>query len=178
MNAVYPARDRLFRPWKNGGGETAEIAVSPPGAGFETFDWRISTALVASDGPFSVFPDIDRVLTVIEGGPLRLSLAGVEHEVGASSPPLAFPGDVPCSATLAGGPVLDFNVMVRRPLRAEVTRGPLPGTLPQAPGAHLALLLAAGGGLSRLDLVDLGQAGPALRRQLQGVPAIIVTIRR
>ena len=177
MNTVYPARDRLFRPWKNGGGETAEIVASPPGAGFEAFDWRISTALVASDGPFSAFPGIDRVLTVIEGEPMQLSLQGQVHTLDAASPPLAFAGDVPCSATLAGGPVLDFNVMVRRPLRAEVTRGPLPGTLPEATLTHLALLLAAGGGLSRLDLVDLGQAGPALRRQLQGVPAIIVTIR-
>jgi len=177
MSTVYPLRDRMFRPWKNGGGETAEILVSPPGAGFEDFDWRISAAVVASDGPFSTFPGIDRVLTVIEGGPLRLSLAGVEHEVDAQSPPLAFPGDQPCSATLTGGPVLDFNVMVRRPLRAEVTRGPLPGIPPERPLAHLALLLAAGGGLSRLDLVDLSRAGPVLRRQLQGVPAILVTIR-
>jgi len=181
MSAVYPLRGRVFRSWKNGGGETAEIVVSPPHAGFEDFDWRISTARVASDGPFSAFPGIDRVLTVIEGGPMRLSLAGVEHEVDDQSPPLAFPGDLACSATLTGGPVLDFNVMVRRPLRAEVTRDPLPPppeTLPEAPLARLALLLAAGGGLSRLDLVDLAAASPALRRQLEGVPAILVTLHR
>ena len=177
MNAVYPARDRRFRPWKNGGGETAEIVVSPPGAGFEAFDWRISTALVASDGPFSAFPGIDRVLTVIEGGPMQLSLQGQVHTLDAASPPLAFAGDLPCDATIAGDAILDFNVMVRRPLRAEVTRGPLTLVETDSTLAHLALLLAEGGGLSRLDLVDLGRAEASLLMRLQGVPAILVTIR-
>ena len=63
-NWHYPASARQFRPWKNGGGETAEIAVSPAGAGFDDFDWRISTAIVAQSGPFSGFPGVDRVLTL------------------------------------------------------------------------------------------------------------------
>jgi environmental stress-induced protein Ves len=44
--------------WKNGGGETAEIAVSPDSAGLDDFDWRISMATgQASGGPFSMpFP--------------------------------------------------------------------------------------------------------------------------
>ena len=49
-------------PWKNGGGETAEIAVSPPGAALDDFDWRLSMARVETDGPFSAFPGIDRTL--------------------------------------------------------------------------------------------------------------------
>ncbi len=43
-------------PWKNGGGETAEIAVFPPSADLSEFGWRISMATVSSDGPFSAFP--------------------------------------------------------------------------------------------------------------------------
>lgn len=142
MSEVYPLRGRIFRPWKNGGGETAEILVSPPGAGFDDFDWRISTAIVAGDGPFSAFPGIDRVLTVIEGGTMHLSLPDQVHQLNAISPPLAFAGDLPCQATITGGPILDFNVMVRRPLRAEVTRGPLPHLPPDKPLAYLALLFA------------------------------------
>lgn len=37
-------------PWKNGGGETTEIIISPQGAALSDFDWRISMALVNADG--------------------------------------------------------------------------------------------------------------------------------
>ena len=37
-SGLYRRADRVFRPWKNGGGETAEILVAPPGADFEDFD--------------------------------------------------------------------------------------------------------------------------------------------
>ena len=63
-------------PWKNGGGTTAEIAAFPDGAGFNAFDWRISLAEVASDGPFSAFPGIDRTLMLVEGARLALDRRG------------------------------------------------------------------------------------------------------
>ena len=63
--------DLTPRPWKNGGGVTREIAAHPPEAGLDGFDWRLSMADVASDGPFSAFPGIDRTLTVIEGAGAR-----------------------------------------------------------------------------------------------------------
>nr|WP_254368247.1 HutD family protein [Paracoccus sp. Z118] len=168
-------RDRTLRPWKNGGGKTAEIAVSPPGAGFDDFDWRISTALVASDGPFSTFPGVDRVLTVVEGGPMVLTIDGHDHRLDARSPPLAFPGDATCAARLCGPPLLDFNVLLRRPLAARVRKGPLH---PAGGGARarLALLLEDRAGLSRLDLVNLDAAGPQLAAALAGVQAISVEI--
>ena len=31
---IYPGAGRAFAPWKNGGGETAEILCVPQGAGF------------------------------------------------------------------------------------------------------------------------------------------------
>lgn len=177
MSGLYPVAERVFRPWKNGGGQTAEIAVSPAGAGFGDFDWRVSTAIVATDGPFSCFPEVDRVLTVIEGGAMRLRVSGQGHLMDATSPPLAFAGEAPCAAELIAGPLLDFNVMTRRPLRAVVTRGPLavpePGAL-----ARLALLLQPGAGLHRLDLVDLDACDPALHSALSGVQALTVTIHR
>lgn len=172
MRGVYRRADRRFRPWKNGGGETAEIVISPAGAGIDDFDWRISTAVVAGDGPFSVFPGVDRVLAVIEGA-MVLTMDGVPHRLTADSAPLAFPGDLPCEARVETGPVLDFNVMLRPPLRARVTRGPL---VLSGGRVRLALLLADAGGLERLDLVDLGAADPALRRALEGTPALMVAL--
>ena len=63
-------------PWKNGGGETTEIAVSPEGAGLDDFAWRISMARVDGDGPFSAFAGVDRTLSILEGEGLRLEIAG------------------------------------------------------------------------------------------------------
>ncbi|VDC20457.1 HutD/Ves family protein [Pseudogemmobacter humi] len=168
MKGIYPARGRVFRPWKNGGGQTAEIAVSPVAADMETFSWRVSVASVASDGPFSEFPGIDRVLTVTEGGPMVLEIGGREHLLDETSPPFAFSGEAPVMARLCGPPLLDFNVMCRRPLRAEVVKGPFQPAqmLSGSAQARLVLLLEPRAGFERLDLIDLDarpEAGPALR---------------
>jgi environmental stress-induced protein Ves len=110
-----PAADRIPVSWKNGGGTTWEIAAQPPGADLSSFDWRLSIAEVASAGPFSVFPGVDRVLTVIAGSGLRLAIEGQgETVLDDTAPPLAFPGDAPASATLDGGTIRDLNLMVRR----------------------------------------------------------------
>ncbi len=102
-------------PWKNGGGETAEIARSPSSAQLDAMDWRISMAGVAVDGPFSIFPGIDRTLCILGGDGLRLCVAGAPA-VGLTSgcDPFGFPADVPTYASLIGGPVADLNVMTRR----------------------------------------------------------------
>ncbi|PXA90705.1 hypothetical protein DMC25_02460 [Caulobacter sp. D4A] len=112
---LLPAADRTPAPWKNGGGTTWEIAAQPPGAGMDAFDWRLSIAQVAAPGPFSVFPGVDRVLTVIAGAGLRLAVDGLgEVLLDETSSPLAFPGDAPAAAMLDGGPIRDLNLMVRR----------------------------------------------------------------
>ena len=109
------AAERVAVPWKNGGGVTREVAAFPEGAGFDGFDWRISIADVAAGGPFSRFPGIDRVLTVIEGRGLRLAVEGTyEIDLNERSNPFAFSGDAGCVAELADGPIRDLNVMTRR----------------------------------------------------------------
>lgn len=103
-------------PWKNGGGETFEIAVSPAEASLEAMDWRISMAIVASNGPFSSFPGVDRTLTILDGDGMQLDL-GTERarfRLSRDSTPFHFPADVPADAQLTGGTVTDLNVMTRR----------------------------------------------------------------
>jgi hypothetical protein len=174
---IFRLSERVYRPWKNGGGQTAEIAVAPAGAGFEDFDWRISTALVAASGPFSAFPGVDRVLTVLEGGAIALTVGDQERRLDAASEPFAFSGDEPAAALLEGPALLDFNVMVRRPLTASVVRGPLdPGHGTEGQRARLALLLEDRAGLVRLDLVDLGAAAPELVSALAGALVLDVLI--
>jgi environmental stress-induced protein Ves len=112
---ILRAADHKRMPWKNGGGETTEIAVFPEGAGLDDFDWRVSMARVDGDGPFSSFPSIDRTLAILEGAGIVLYVEGraatlLTHE----SDPLAFPADVATSARLIDGSVIDFNVMSRR----------------------------------------------------------------
>ncbi|WP_409240095.1 HutD family protein [Streptomyces sp. PA5.6] len=92
-------------PWKNGGGTTREVAE---GAG-----WRVSVADVAGDGPFSHFPDTDRVITPVEGEGMLLTVSGTGRRV-ARLTPFAFPGDAPTDCHLPAGPVRNLNVMTRR----------------------------------------------------------------
>ena len=101
-------------PWKNGMGSTTEIAIHPADAKLDDFDWRVSMAQVASDGPFSSFASIDRTLLVLEGNGIALSVAG-QPDVRIDRETIhSFPGDQPTSARLIAGPIIDLNVMSRR----------------------------------------------------------------
>ena len=112
---IIRARDCRTTPWKNSGGSTTENAVAPADASLEDFDWRISMAQVTSDGPFSEFTGIDRTLAVIKGEGLELTIRGNAPAVlDRGSDPISFPGDVPTSARLTVGEVVDLNVMTRR----------------------------------------------------------------
>lgn len=57
MNArLLRASDRAARPWKNGGGVTHDIAVSPEDADDGDFLWRASVATIAAPGLSRFFP--------------------------------------------------------------------------------------------------------------------------
>lgn len=112
---ILRASEYKTMPWKNGGGVTVEIAIHPPGASVDAFEWRISMATVAQDGPFSSFPGIDRTLAIIEGNGMALSIAGDEPvALTTKSTPLPFAADVPVDASLMDGSIVDLNIMTRR----------------------------------------------------------------
>jgi uncharacterized protein len=112
---IVRAHDHKVMRWKNGGGETAEVAVWPRGAGLDAFDWRLSMAKVQTDGPFSAFPGVDRTLAILEGEGMRLSVnAEPAVTLTKTSAPLTFAADAQASARLIDGPVLDLNMMSRR----------------------------------------------------------------
>lgn len=112
---ILPAAAQRRMPWKNGGGVTTEIAVFPAGAGLDDFAWRISMARVEKDGPFSLFPGIDRTLMLLDGEGLHLSVEGREPlHLARPYGTAAFPADVAASARLDAGPITDLNVMTRR----------------------------------------------------------------
>lgn len=115
--------DLKITPWKNGGGVTREIAALRIGG---VLAWRLSMADVASDGPFSNFTGLARILTVLEGNGMDLnspngSLAAL---YGA---PVRFDGGLSVECRLRDGPVRDLNLMFDPMICAGgVTRAPGP----------------------------------------------------
>ncbi|WP_157994454.1 HutD/Ves family protein [Peristeroidobacter agariperforans] len=136
-------------PWKNGGGETREILVSPPGAGLDALDWRISLASIASDGPFSAFQGIERTLCVIRGAGIRLQVANAAPELLLeNSAPYTFAGESPASSTLVAGATVDLNVMSRRErFRHAVTRLSITNPLQLRPTASSTIVFCQHGSL-------------------------------
>lgn len=167
---LIPYSRLIATPWKNGGGETREIAAFPPGAGFDDFDWRLSIATIAEDGAFSAFPGIDRRLILLAGNGVALQLDdGAEHVLQAGDL-LAFAGEQAVRSRLLDGSVQDLNVMLRRGrMTARIDRVTLQGTarLDAGEGGGAVVLrngrahLADGTPLAPRDtiLCDPGEAG-------------------
>jgi uncharacterized protein len=154
---ILRASNYQSMPWKNGGGITSEIAAFPEKSTLASFGWRISMALVSSNGPFSIFPDIDRTLTILDGDGLWLKLGELERRrLDQLSEPLFFPADIPTSADLVLGPVTDINVMTRRKIfthevRRLVWQEPLQLTLK----ADATVIFCAAG---TIDITSQGEA--------------------
>ncbi len=106
--------DRIASRWKNGGGTTWEYAVHPAGAGLDDFFWRVSRARVEGHGAFSIFPGIDRSLTVIDGEVIDLLLPDRRVRLDQGTPPYGFSGDLSVECRVPAGPITDLNVMTRR----------------------------------------------------------------
>jgi environmental stress-induced protein Ves len=115
MTTLIPFAGLSPVPWKNGGGSTTELVIAPPEAGFDDFDWRISLATIASDGPFSRFPGVDRTLMLVEGHGITLDIDGAARVLLCEDEPVAcFDGAAQVLAKLNHGPTTDFNIMTRR----------------------------------------------------------------
>ncbi|MGI2197927.1 HutD/Ves family protein [Shewanella baltica] len=124
-------------PWKNGGGSTKQLLISPINAELTEFDYRISIASISSNGPFSLFNGIDRQLIILEGDGVELSidshegkkqindLGGDERIQGDTDTTeykqltpidsaFCFAGETSITSKLLGSNVIDFNVMTKR----------------------------------------------------------------
>jgi environmental stress-induced protein Ves len=120
MARILRSVDYVARPWKNGGGTTRDIAVSPPGASLDNFDWRLSLAQVDRDGPFSRFDNVDRTLVLLSGA---MTLHERDRRIDlVRNEPFAFAGERAIEATVGGGATVDFNVMTRRGRANHIAR--------------------------------------------------------
>lgn len=112
MRHLTPA-DYTLQPWKNGRGTTTEVLrIERDGQ----LLLRLSRASVVEDGPFSIFPGMERNLTVLSGPGFRLTGDGINLRCDPLVP-VAFPGDVAVTATETQDQQSDdFNVMTARAL--------------------------------------------------------------
>ena len=105
------------QPWRNGGGVTRELARHPRSLSLNSaddtqWDWRVSIAEVTKAGAFSAFAGMERVLTVIDGELLLLSVDGSEHPL-EKYRPFRFSGDADSAGALPTGDIRDLNVITR-----------------------------------------------------------------
>lgn len=99
--------------WRNGAGETREICCFPPAT--RDFHWRASIASLAGNGEFSLFPGVERVITLLEGSEVMLESQGAFTHTLKQHQPFTFAGERVVKATLIEGQMsMDFNIMTRR----------------------------------------------------------------
>ncbi|NEY90173.1 HutD/Ves family protein [Tabrizicola oligotrophica] len=116
MRHLTPA-DYTVMPWANGKGTTIEMLKTLDGGQLK---WRLSRASVVENGDFSIFPGVERNLTVLTGPGFDLVGQGL-HLPARPLVPVAFAGDLPIRAEGVSAPSDDFNVMTDRALpRPEV----------------------------------------------------------
>jgi hypothetical protein len=117
--------DYVQVPWKNGRGMTSEVARVPREG--DEFDWRVSMAGIADNGPFSHFPGCNRVIVALDGEGFSLVHRELDRSVFLGSlEPYEFSGDWATDCQLQGGAVRDFNVITARnraSARVEVAMG-------------------------------------------------------
>jgi environmental stress-induced protein Ves len=171
---IIRAADCRRMQWKNGGGETVEIAISPEGAGLDNFVWRLSMARVEGDGPFSLFTGVDRTLAILEGEGLVLTV-GIQKPVRLTdrSPLFPFPADEETSSSLIAGPITDLNMMTRRgKVVHSMRRLTVNGTFDVASTARELLLFCRSGSV-RVEAAGDLILGPHDTLHMRAVPAIL-----
>jgi environmental stress-induced protein Ves len=107
--------------WKNGLGYTDQIAIHPAGADLRKADflWRVSSAKIDQSSAFSMFPEHDRILLILEGKGIRLFHRFEEGEPEDSTDlppfePYEFPGDIQSRCELISGAVKDLSIFIRK----------------------------------------------------------------
>ena len=113
------------RPWRNGGGVTRELLAWPRP---EHWQLRISVAAIEQDGPFSLFPGVQRWFAVLAGAGVRLDLARGAVTVEPHDSPIAFDGEDAPWCQLLEGSTLDLNFMAQRGAGVASLRAAAPGS--------------------------------------------------
>ncbi len=99
-------------PWKNGGGTATDIAVGL-GADGEV-DWRVGTAAILKDGPFSDYAGVTRTFTIVAGPGVHLDFEGEGTRTLDRDQPTRFAGaPAPFCRLRDGASATAFNLLTR-----------------------------------------------------------------
>lgn len=109
---LYTEADFKLMPWKNGGGTTLELFSLRDDQ--EEILFRLSSASVKQDGPFSIFPHIERILFLVSGNGFKLKFADFDLLMANPFSPITFAGEEVISCELLDKECVDFNVMTNR----------------------------------------------------------------
>jgi hypothetical protein len=113
---IQRAADRVAVPWRNGQGVQYEVAADGPlsdGQLSDRWSWRLSTADLLHDVPFSVIAGVNREFCVATGNGVVLTIDGVPHRCGPHSI-TPFDGGAAVQASIIDGPTKALNLMVKR----------------------------------------------------------------
>jgi len=114
MITIVPKSDFRTVPWKNGKGQTIELAINEGGS-LVQFDWRLSMATVVEDGEFSNFSGYHRNLVLIEGNGLTLTHDIIHTDRLTKLLDFAsFDGGSNTQAQIINGAIKDFNIMTAK----------------------------------------------------------------
>lgn len=160
-----PANEYRRLRWRNGLGWTREIHAASRGAG-EGWDWRLSIAEIEADGPYSVFPGVQREQVLLAGEGLALDFGdGPERVLAPPHGRQRFSGEAAVQARLRAGRVEVFNLMWQDGRVApQLWHRPLVGSmlLFVDPGAAWVVHVLAGqatvGGDHALPLLEMGDS--------------------
>lgn len=97
---------------RNGAGEVREICCFP--ATVRDFKWRASIAALARGEDFAVIPQVDCVVTLLEGSEVVLDGGAAFRHTLKRHQPFAFSCEQPVKVEPNQGVSLDFNMMTRR----------------------------------------------------------------
>lgn len=184
IRLIDPATFRTV-PWKNGGGTATDIAVAEDADGVV---WRVGTAAILQDGPFSDYEGVTRTFTIVEGPGVHLDFPGEGTRTLGRDQPTRFAGAPAPFCRLREGQVATaFNLLTRDGAAGGDVAILTGGRTERAP-ADVVILFALEGNWS-LDRAGLpanvpagwageaSAAGPLVVAGSAGGRAALVTIR-
>lgn len=107
---IQRAASRGAVPWRNGKGVQYEVTADGPLP--DGWSWRLSTADLSTDVPFSDFSGVSREFCVAIGNGVDLSIDGISTRCGPGSI-MRFDGGSKVHASIIDGPTKDINLMVK-----------------------------------------------------------------
>jgi uncharacterized protein len=114
MINIIPAHTFKTLPWKNGKGETTELAINSGGT-LDNFEWRLSIASVTEDGVFSDFSGYMRNLVLIQGDSISLTHDDINTDKLTNTLDFAtFDGGSETIGSLKKGAIKDFNIITSK----------------------------------------------------------------